>query len=111
MHKAANVRVMPVSCPTCGQPMPVIPTASRPHPVDDPNLELAVRIVADGPREGVTVRDGARALFAVDVPTPAQLEAARRLLGRAVVAGLLQCRDASMGLRPLTVFTVPPATG
>lgn len=102
---------MSILCPTCGHRLAPIPTATRPNPNPDHQLELITRVVLDGPAAGVTVRDAARAVFSVDVPTPAQVETVRRLLHRATEAQLLNCRNRPQGERSLSVFTIAQSTG
>lgn len=83
---ACMVPGMPLTCPTCGQPVPGTATL----------IDL-LETVADGAN---TVRQVAAALYGPTV-TPAGLERARRKLNAAVRAGQLQVVDpggADLGL-------------
>jgi hypothetical protein len=91
-----HTAVVSVYCPTCAQPLPVVPTPERPRPLPDPALELTVRLVADG---AATARAMAGRLHGTTSPDLAQLERARRRLAAGVRAGVLQV-DAGTGRQP-----------
>lgn len=70
------------ACPTCGQRLPAV----LPEPVPDPALTLARSLLADhGP---LTARQAAAIVRGTATPMPAELEQARRMLERAVRAGV-----------------------